>query len=107
MPWLFLILAILAEVVATSALKASNGMTHWPAATLTVCGYAVSFYFLGLAFRVIPLGVAYAVWAGLGIVAVTLIGVFWFGQSLNLWGFIGIAMILGGVLMLRLLAPLS
>ncbi|WP_346907776.1 SMR family transporter [uncultured Roseibium sp.] len=66
MPWLFLILAILAEVVATSALKASNGMTHWPAShpdRVRICGLVL---LSGPAFRVIPLGVAYAVWAGLG-----------------------------------------
>lgn len=101
MAWFQLLIAILAEVIATSALKASNGMTVLPAAILTVAGYAVSFYFLGLAFRSIPLGVAYAVWAGVGIVAVTLIGFFWFGQSIGLWGVLGISLILVGVVILR------
>lgn len=104
MAWFHLFVAILAEVVATSALKASNGMTVVPAAVLTVAGYALSFYFLGLAFRSIPLGVAYAVWAGVGIVTVTLIGLFWFGQGIGVWGLVGISLILAGVLVLRVLA---
>ncbi|ABD55988.1 DMT family transporter [Jannaschia sp. CCS1] len=103
MAWLYLVFAILAEVIATSALKASEGFTQGPAAAMTVVGYAVSFYFLGLAFRTIPLGVAYAVWAGVGIVTVTLIGVYWFNQPIGAGQAAGIAMILGGVLILRLM----
>ena len=106
MAWVHLFLAILAEVVATSALKASDGLSRPPAVGLTIVGYTVSFYFLGLAFRTIPLGVAYAVWAGVGIVTVTLIGVFWFGQGLGTWEVAGITLILAGVLMLRLMAPI-
>ena len=104
MAWVYLVFAILAEVIATSALKASDGMTQAPAAAVTVIGYAVSFYFLGLAFRTIPLGVAYAVWAGVGIVTVTLIGIYWFGQPIGVWEMAGIGMIVGGVLMLRLMS---
>ena len=102
MAWTYLLFAILAEVIATSALKASDGFRVGPAAFLTVAGYLTSFWFLGLAFREIPLGVAYAVWAGVGIFTVTLIGVFWFGQSLSTTGLFGIAMIGCGIVILRL-----
>lgn len=70
--WLQLLLAIVAEVVATSALKASDGFTRlWPA-IIVVLGYSVSFYCLSLVLKTIPVGITYAVWSGLGIVLITL-----------------------------------
>ena len=65
--WLFLALAIVAEVVATSALKSSEGFTRLAPTGLVVIGYVIAFYFLALAIKVIPVGIAYAVWAGLGL----------------------------------------
>lgn len=79
--YLFLVIAILGEVGATSALKASDGFTKlWPA-ILSVLGYGIAFYFLSLTLRTIPVGIAYAIWAGVGIVFMALIGLVAFGQS--------------------------
>src|SRR5690606_1848544 len=80
--WLFLLVAILAEVAATSLLKLSEGFTRlWPSLAV-VAGYGLAFYFLSLTLRSIPVGVAYAVWSGLGIVLVTLVAWFAYGQRL-------------------------
>ena len=82
--WLFLSVAIISEVVATSALKASNGFTQlWPS-LLVIAGYAIAFFFLSLTLRTMPVGIAYAIWSGIGIVLVTLIGWFVFEQSLDI-----------------------
>lgn len=81
--WLFLAIAIVSEVAATSALKASEGFSRpWPS-LLVVAGYAVAFYFLSLTLRAIPVGVAYAVWSGLGIVLVTALAWLLYGQKLD------------------------
>ena len=102
--WSWLVVAIASEVVATSALKASDGMTRLAPATLVVVGYATSFWFLGYALRTIPLGAAYAVWAGVGIAAVTVIGILVYGHRPDGWAMLGIALIVTGVLVIRLLS---
>ncbi|MGB3836540.1 DMT family transporter [Castellaniella sp.] len=99
--WLYLIIAIVAEVIATSALKASNGFSRTIPSVITVIGYGVAFYLLALALRTIPVGVAYAVWSGAGIVAIALIGLVFFGQALDTAAVIGIGLILAGVLVLN------
>ncbi|MCC7272698.1 MAG: multidrug efflux SMR transporter [Alphaproteobacteria bacterium] len=97
-----LAVAIVAEIVATSALKASDGFTrHWPAA-LSVAGYVVAFYFLSLALRSIPLGIAYALWSGVGIVLLAAIGWFWYRQALDGPALAGLALILAGILVIKL-----
>ena len=81
--WLFLGIAIVAEVTATSALKASEGFSRlWPSAVV-VLGYGVAFYFLSLTLRTVPVGVAYAIWSGLGVVLVALLSWWLFGQKLD------------------------
>jgi small multidrug resistance pump len=105
--WLILMLAIVAEVVATSALKASEGFTRlWPS-TLVVVGYAVAFYSLSLVLKAIPVGVAYAIWAGLGVVLVTLVAWLLYGQRIDLPGLIGIGLIIAGVVVLNLFSSTS
>lgn len=100
-PWLYLGTAIVAEVIGTSALKASDGFTRlWPS-LLVVAGYACAFYFLALTLRTIPVGVAYAIWAGLGIVLIALIGVVWFGQKLDAPAVIGMGLIIAGVVVMN------
>ncbi|SCY00912.1 multidrug efflux SMR transporter [Nitrosospira sp. Nsp13] len=100
--WLFLSIAIVSEVVATSALKASNGFTQlWPS-LLVVAGYAIAFFFLSLTLRTIPVGVAYAIWSGAGIVLIALIAWLVFGQSLDTPAIIGLALIIAGVVVLQL-----
>lgn len=101
MQWIYLTVAIIAEVVATSALKASEEFTHWVPSTIVVIGYAVAFYFLSLTLRTIPLGITYAIWSGVGVVLVTLIGWIVYQQTLDIAAFIGIAFIVAGVVVLN------
>jgi small multidrug resistance pump len=100
--WFALAVAIVAEVAATSALNASQGFTRPLPSLAAVCGYGVAFYFLALSLRSIPVGVAYAVWAGVGIVLISLIGWFAFRQALDLPAMLGIGLIIGGVAVLNL-----
>lgn len=99
--WLFLLAAIISEVTATSSLKASAGFTKLIPSLIVVVGYALSFYFLSLVLKVIPIGIAYAVWAGLGIVLLTLIGWLVFGQELDTPALVGISLILTGVIIMN------
>ncbi len=99
--WLFLSIAIVSEVVATSALKASNGFTQlWPS-LIVVAGYAIAFFFLSLTLRTMPVGIAYAIWSGIGIVLITLIAWFIFNQSLDIPAIIGLTLIIAGVVILQ------
>ena len=104
---LLLLLAILSEVVGTVALKASDGFARLGPTLLVVVGYVLTFYFLGLALKQIPLGVAYAIWSGLGTAGAVLAGVLLWRESLNLAGVIGIALIVTGVLILNLFPAAS
>ena len=102
MAYLFLFLAIVSEVIGTTALTASNQFTRlWPS-LLTTAGYGLGFYFFSFALKSIPVGVAYAIWGGVGIVLVTLIGYFYFRQRLDLPALLGIALIVVGVLVMQL-----
>ena len=99
--WLLLALAIVAEVVGTSALKASEGFTRlWPSA-MAVAGYGVAFYCLSLVLKSIPVGITYAVWSGLGIVLITLVAWWLYGQTIDTAGLIGMGLILTGVIVLN------
>ncbi len=106
-PWLLLAVAIIGEVVATSALKASTGFSRLGPSVMVVLGYGLAFYCLSLILDSIPVGVAYAIWSGLGIVLVTAIAWWLYGQRLDFWGFIGIALIVSGVVVLNLLSKAS
>ena len=102
--WLFLAIAILGEVIATSALKSSHGFSRLVPSIVVVAGYGLAFYFLSLALKSIPVGIAYAVWAGLGIVLVAAIAWIFHGQKLDLWAFVGMGLIVAGVAVLNLLS---
>lgn len=102
MSWLYLAIAIVAEVIATSALKAADGFTRPAPSVIVVVGYVVAFYFLSLTLRGIPVGVAYAVWSGVGIVLISLIAWLMYGQTLDAPAVLGIALIMAGVLVLNL-----
>ncbi len=104
MNWLFLFVAIAGEVIGTSALKASEGFTRLGPSTVTAIGFAVAFYFLALALRTIPMGIAYAIWSGAGIVAISIIGYFLYRQTLDLPALVGIGLILAGVLVINTLS---
>ena len=97
-----LVLAILAEVLATSALKASNGFTRPGPSLIVIIGYMVAFYCLSLSLRTIPLGIVYAVWSGSGVALISLIGWLVYGQVLDLAAVVGLAMIVAGVIVLNL-----
>lgn len=100
--YLYLGIAIVAEVIATSALKLSEGFTRPLPSIVVVVGYGVAFYFLALVLRSLPVGVAYAVWSGVGVVLITLIGWLAFRQSLDLPAVLGIALIILGVVVIQL-----
>jgi small multidrug resistance pump len=101
---LLLAVAIAFEVLATSALKLTDGFTRLGPSLVTILGYGLAFYFLSLTLRTLPVGVVYAVWSGAGIVVVALIGWLVFRQPLDAWGIFGIALILAGVLVLNVLS---
>jgi small multidrug resistance pump len=100
--WLWLAVAIVAEVIATSALKATAGFTRPAPTAVVVVGYGVAFYCLSLALQVIPVGITYAVWSAVGIVLVTLIAWFLYHQALDAPAVLGLALIVAGVLVLNL-----
>lgn len=100
--WLFLAIAILTEVFATSMLKLSKGFTRIIPSSCSVIGYIVSFYCLAQTLKHMPVGIAYAVWSGIGIVCVSAIAWFKFGQKLDLAAILGISFILIGVLVINL-----
>ncbi len=97
MTYAYLIAAIILEVIGTSALQASEQFTKPKPLILTALGYGASFYFLSLVLRTMPVGIAYAIWSGLGIVLITVVGLVWFGQKLDTPAFIGLALIIAGV----------
>ena len=103
-PWTLLAVAIVTEVLATSSLKASDGFTRlWPSIG-AACGYAVSLYCLSLTQRSIPVGVVYAIWSGVGIVLISLMGWWLFDQVLSPAAMIGVGLITVGVLVLNVWA---
>lgn len=102
MVYVYLMIAIMCEVAATTALKAANGFTVLLPSMLVVAGYSGAFYFLSLSLSTIPLGVAYAVWSGMGIVLVSVLGWLVYHQSLDWAAIFGMLMILGGVVFIKL-----
>lgn len=105
--YLSLLLAVVFEVMATSLVKLSDGFTNLlPTAALLVF-YGISFYLMSLAVKVIPIGIAYAVWSGFGIIIISLIGLAFFKQHLDLPAVCGIALILVGVLVINLFSKMS
>ena len=97
MKWVYLLIAIVAEVVGTSALKASQGFTVLLPSGIVLLGYLVAFYFLSLTLDRIPVGIAYALWSGIGIVFITAVGWLWLGQTLDAAAMIGLGLIVAGV----------
>ncbi len=104
MPYLYLAIAIVAEVIGTSALKASEGFSRPGATSLSLASYALAFYFLSLTMATIPTGIVYAIWSGVGIVLISAVGWFWFKQTLDTPALIGLGLILAGVLVINLLS---
>ena len=102
MNYIYLFIAIGFEVIATSALKLTDGFTKLIPSIVTVAGYGLAFYFLSLPIRTLPVGVVYAFWSGIGIVLITAIGWFWFRQTLDAPALIGMGLIVAGVVTINL-----
>ena len=102
MAYLYLTIAIVAEVIATSALKASEGFTKPIPSIIVVIGFGIAFYCLSLVLKSIPVGIAYAIWSGLGIVLISIVGLIVFGQKLDAPAIIGLALIISGVVVMNL-----
>lgn len=100
--WIWLGIAIIAEVIATTALKASDGFNRAVPSTIVIIGYGIAFYGLSMTLKEIPIGVAYAIWSGVGIVCIALIGLFVYGQRLDWPAIAGISLILAGVLVMNI-----
>ncbi|MEO9573675.1 MAG: SMR family transporter [Tateyamaria sp.] len=100
--YIYLFIAVAAETIGTTALQASNQFTKFWPSVLVVIAYAVAFYFLGVVLKYIPVGIAYAIWSGLGIVLISLIGLVVFGQGLDLAAILGLGMIIGGIVVIQL-----
>ena len=101
MTYLFLLAAIVAEVIGTSALKAANGFTNPLPSLVVAVGYAAAFYFLSLTLRTMPVGVAYAIWSGLGIVLISIVGWVVYRQTLDVPALVGMALIVSGVIVIN------
>ncbi|HET7413665.1 MAG TPA: multidrug efflux SMR transporter [Pararhizobium sp.] len=102
MNYIYLAVAICCEVVATSALKQTDGFTRVLPSIVTIVGYGLAFYFLSLPIRTIPVGIVYAIWSGAGIVLIAAIGFFVLGQRLDPPAVVGLALIIAGVLVINL-----
>ncbi len=101
MQWLLLFVAIIAEVVATSLLKSTEGFTRlWPSAVVIVC-YETAFILLSISMKTIPVGIVYAVWSGVGVALITLVAWVFLGQVLDAAGLAGLALIVGGVVVIN------
>jgi small multidrug resistance pump len=105
--WLILLLAIVAETIATSALKASDGFSRLLPSVLVVVGYGVSFYCLGLTLKVIPIGIAYAVWSGVGILLITLVGMLLYRQIPDWPAVLGLSLILAGIIVINVFSKMT
>jgi small multidrug resistance pump len=102
MPYLILFFAVVAETIGTTALQASQQFTRLAPSVIVIVAYAISFALLGWALKFMPVGIAYAIWSGLGIVLIAAIGYGAFGQRLDAPALIGMALILGGILVIHL-----
>jgi len=99
--WIYLSIAIVAEVVGTSFLKSAEGFTRLLPSLIVVVSYVVAFFFLGLALKTLPVGIAYAIWAGVGVALIALVGYAFLGQRLDAPAILGIALIVAGVVVIN------
>jgi len=100
--WVYLFLAISSEVIATASLKSTEGFTKPIPSVIVLVGYCAAFYFLSLTLDTISIGVAYAIWSGVGVATITVVSFFLYDQKIDLAGILGIALIIAGVIVLRL-----
>ena len=102
--WLALAVAIVAEVIGTTALKASNEFTRLVPSLIVVVGYGTAFYFMSISMRVLPVGIMYAIWSGMGIVLVSIIGWVVYRQVLDVPAMIGMGLIIAGAIVINVLS---
>ncbi|MBY5931697.1 multidrug efflux SMR transporter [Tateyamaria omphalii] len=107
MHWVYLGIAIVAEVCGSAALKASDGFTRFGPSALAIIGFGLALYFLSLSLRTLPLGVAYAIWAGVGTALIATISVLVFRQCIDPAGVLGIALIVSGVIVINLVSNVA
>ncbi|MEQ1944303.1 multidrug efflux SMR transporter [Mesorhizobium sp. VNQ89] len=100
--YFYLVIAVIFEVIATTALKQTDGFTRLAPSLVSIGGYALAFYFLSLPLRTMPVGVVYALWCGAGIILITAIGWIWFKQALDLPALVGMGLIMAGVMVINL-----
>ncbi|MDE4096526.1 MULTISPECIES: DMT family transporter [Rhodobacterales] len=105
--YIYLIVAVAAETIGTTALQASQQFSRLVPSLIVLVAYGFSFYMLGLTLKVMPVGIVYAIWSGLGIVLIAVIGLVVFGQKLDLPAVLGMAMILAGILVIHLFSGSS
>jgi small multidrug resistance pump len=105
--YLYLAIAIVGEVIATSALKSSAGFSKLLPSVLVIAGYGTAFYFLSLTLRTMPIGIVYALWSGVGVALISVIGWLVFKQSLDLASIVGITLIVIGVVILNVFSKVS
>ncbi|WP_295231919.1 multidrug efflux SMR transporter [uncultured Chryseobacterium sp.] len=105
--YIYLLLAIICEIIATTFLKKSEGFTRLLPSAITIIGYSVAFYFLSITLRNIPVGITYAIWSGVGIVAITIIGIIAFKQIPDWPAIIGMVLIIIGVIIIHLFSKMG
>jgi small multidrug resistance pump len=106
-PYVLLAIAIVAEVIATSALRASEGFTRLVPAAVVLLGYGISFYCLSLTLKSLPVGIVYAIWSGVGIVLITLVAIVMYRQVPDLPAVAGLGLIVAGVVVLNLFSKMQ
>jgi small multidrug resistance pump len=106
-PYALLAIAIVAEVIATSAMRASDGFSRWLPSAIVVAGYGIAFYCLSLTLKSIPVGIVYAIWSGAGIVLITLVALVLYRQVPDLPALIGLGLIVAGVAVLNLFSKMQ
>ncbi|GAB4386058.1 DMT family transporter [Albidovulum sp.] len=107
MHYVYLFFAVLAETIGTTALQASQQFTRLGPSAVVVVAYALSFYLLGITLKYMPVGIVYAIWSGLGIVLIALIGLFVFGQRLDPAAILGLALIVAGIVVIQLFSAVT
>ncbi len=106
MEYLYLSIAIIAEVIGTSALKASQEFSKLGPSIIAVAGYGASLYFLSLVLKTVPVGIAYAIWSGIGITLITITGALLFKQMPDIPAIIGMTMIMSGVIIINVFSKI-
>lgn len=105
--WIYLAMAIFSEIVATSSLKLTEGFTNFLPSLVVIIGYCAAFYFLSLTLEEIPVGIAYAIWSGVGIVGIAIIAVIFYDQRLDAGAIIGMGLIISGIIIMRFYSTAS